>query len=551
MTPAAPTSSAFASADPARPMTAVSLFAGIGGFELALQRASVKTVASVEIDAAARGVLAHHFPDSALFDDVRTVTGEQLLAAGFDPANGIITGGFPCQDLSVAGLRAGLDGGRSGLFFEIVRLARELRPRWLLLENVPGLLSSNRGRDMGIVVQELAELGYGVSWRVLDAQYFGVPQRRRRVFIVGCLGDIAGAEQVLFEPDSGARHPAPRRTPQQEAAARARRSAPAGSRAWGVAAGTPDIAGPLAANPGGHRTDLDGSGAYVTTNGTVTHTLRCGYLMSAEDGTGRGTPIVAYNPDGDPSRAAVRTEPSLLPADEPGRDGAPAAVTTLGAISHALTCEGHDAGEDGTGRGTPIVAYDLAQITSPANRSNPAPGDPCPPLCTTGRPAVTAIPVALRGRRGESMLEHGQLGDPAYALRTPGGGSSMPMVATTSRQAAQQVDAVAATVTAKWAKGTGGPAGDETQNLLPAYELNEYGQVGDLTTGGVRRLTPRECERLQGYPDDWTIRSGAKEQADSPRYRQLGNSLAVPVVRWAVGRLVVVDTQLRAVRADA
>ncbi|TMR22099.1 hypothetical protein ETD86_12865 [Nonomuraea turkmeniaca] len=270
--------------------------------------------------------------------------------------------------------------------------------------------------------------------------------------------------------------------------------------------------------------------------------------MSAEDGTGRGTPIVAYDPDGDPNRATTQSQPSL-PVD-PGQGETPAAVTTMGPISHALTCEGHDASEDGTGRGTPIVAYDLAQITSPDNRSNPAPGDPCPPLCTTGRPAVTAIPVALRGRAGESTLEHGQPGDPAYALRTPGGGSSMPMVATTSKQAARQVDAVSATVTAKWAKGTGGPAGDETQNLLPAYELNEYGQVGDLTTGGVRRLTPRECERLQGYPDDWTIRSGEKEQADSPRYRQLGNSLAVPVVRWAVGRLVVVDAQLRAMGAN-
>ncbi|MBG0818765.1 DNA cytosine methyltransferase [Planomonospora sp. ID82291] len=194
--------------------------------------------------------------------------------------------------------------------------------------------------------------------------------------------------------------------------------------------------------------------------------------------------------------------------------------------------------EDGTGRGTPIIAYDLAQITSPDNRSNPAPGDPCPPLCATGRPSVTAIPVALRGRAGENTLEHGQPGDPAYALRAAGGGSSMPMVATTP------AEGVSATVTAKWAKGTGGPAGDETQNLLPVAAESD-GDVGDLTAGGVRRLTPRECERLQGYPDDWTITSREKLQADSPRYRQLGNSVAVPVVRWISYRLAAAHARLR------
>ncbi|WP_449065008.1 DNA (cytosine-5-)-methyltransferase [Planomonospora algeriensis] len=546
-------------------MTAVSLFAGIGGFELALQRAGVRTVASVEIDKAARGVLARRFPDSTLFDDVRTVTGEQLLAAGFTPRTGILTGGFPCQDLSVAGQRAGLDGQRSGLFFEIVRLARQLQPQWLLLENVPGLLSSHRGQDMGIVVQELANLGYGVSWRVLDAQFSGVPQRRRRVFIVGCLGDLAGAAEVLFEPDGSGGHPAPRRAARKTAAGGAGRGAAAGCRAWGTSAVDPDIAGPLGANTGGHRTDLDSVGAYVTTNGTVTHTLRCGYLMSAEDGTGRGTPIVAYDPAAgreQPVEATVTAgaekpvEPTVTArAEKPGE-----AVTTLGRVTHSLTCEGCDASEDGTGRGTPIVAYDLAQITNPTCRSNPQPGSPCPALCASGRPAVTAIPVALRGRDGSSSLEHGQPGDPAYALRTGGGGSSMPMVATAPAEVVPEVAdtlrthprsgsntvgavvAVSATVTAKWAKGTGGPAGDETQNLLVD------GETGDLMAGGVRRLTPRECERLQGYPDDWTIQSGDKPQADSPRYRQLGNSVAVPVVEQIGRRLVAVAARRHGVR---
>jgi len=170
-------------------MNAVSLFAGVGGFDLALERNGIDVVAAVEIDANARGVLKHKFPNTTLFNDVCEVTSEQLINAGFKPSEGIIVGGFPCQDLSVAGKRAGLDGARSGLFWEIVRLLRETKAQNFILENVPGLLSSNKGQDMAAVIGALDDIGYSLAWRVLDAQYFGVPQRRKRVFIVGCLGD--------------------------------------------------------------------------------------------------------------------------------------------------------------------------------------------------------------------------------------------------------------------------------------------------------------------------------------------------------------------------
>ena len=179
-------------------MTAVSLFAGVGGFDLALERNGIKVVASVEIDGKASEVLAKHFPDSQLFGDIQEVTGEQLINAGFDPANGIIVGGFPCQDLSIAGKRSGLAGKRSGLFWEICRLLDETRAQNFILENVPGLLSSNQGRDMAAVVEALVERGYGIAWRVLDAQHFGVPQRRKRVFIVGSLGDGGGTPAKIL-----------------------------------------------------------------------------------------------------------------------------------------------------------------------------------------------------------------------------------------------------------------------------------------------------------------------------------------------------------------
>jgi DNA (cytosine-5)-methyltransferase 1 len=179
--------------------TAVSLFAGVGGFDLALQNAGVKVVASVEIDKKAQDVLRRHFPDSTIFGDITGVTGEQLRAAGFVPEHGIITGGFPCQDLSVAGRRAGLEGSRSGLFWEICRILDETRAQNFILENVPGLLSSNGGRDMAVVLEALVQRGYSIAWRVLDAQYFGVPQRRRRVFIVGNLGNSGRSpEEILF-----------------------------------------------------------------------------------------------------------------------------------------------------------------------------------------------------------------------------------------------------------------------------------------------------------------------------------------------------------------
>ena len=184
-------------------LTAVSLFAGVGGFDLAMQRNGIKTVATVEIDKNARGVLQRRFPDATHFEDVTKVTGDELRAAGFIPSRGIITGGFPCQDLSVAGKRAGLAGKRSGLYWEIIRLVEELSPAYLVLENVPGLLSSNGGRDMGTVIGALSTRGYGVSWRVLDAQYFGVAQRRRRVFIVGCLGDRGGASAEILALSEG------------------------------------------------------------------------------------------------------------------------------------------------------------------------------------------------------------------------------------------------------------------------------------------------------------------------------------------------------------
>lgn len=190
-----------------------SLFSGAGGFDLGLDAAGMTMTCAFqcEIDKQARAVLRHHWPEVPKHEDVRELSGRTL------PRIDLLVGGFPCQDVSVAGNRAGLAGKRTGLFYEFTRLVSELAPEWLLLENVPGLLSSGGGRDMGAVLWALGELGYGWAYRSLDAQYFGVPQRRERLFIVGRAGGRSPAE-ILFEPESVPGNPPLRREAREDVA---------------------------------------------------------------------------------------------------------------------------------------------------------------------------------------------------------------------------------------------------------------------------------------------------------------------------------------------
>ena len=165
-----------------------------------------------EIEAFPRAVLAHHHPDVPLHGDFTTIGSDE-----YEPID-LLVGGTPCQSFSIAGLRGGLDDDRGNLALEYLRLAQRTRPRWLVWENVPGVLSSNGGRDFGAILGGMVELGYGIAYRVLDAQFFGVPQRRRRVFVVGYFGDWRRAAAVLFERHSLQGHPAPRREKGQDLA---------------------------------------------------------------------------------------------------------------------------------------------------------------------------------------------------------------------------------------------------------------------------------------------------------------------------------------------
>jgi len=176
---------------------AASLFSGIGGFDLGLERAGFEITFQCELSKFCRSILKHRWPDIPCHENIKELTASAV------PLSDIWAGGFPCQDVSVArmGQRAGLRGKRSGLFFDFARLVGEARPRVILLENVSGLLSSHRGRDFGVVIGTLAEFGYSIGWRVLNSKNFGVPQSRQRVFIVGCHRDIEGPGKILFEAE--------------------------------------------------------------------------------------------------------------------------------------------------------------------------------------------------------------------------------------------------------------------------------------------------------------------------------------------------------------
>jgi DNA (cytosine-5)-methyltransferase 1 len=194
-----------------------SFFSGAGGLDIGFERAGIRTVSHSEIDPYASAVLKRHWPETPNLGDITAISWEDI------PHAEIWSGGFPCQDLSVAGKRAGFGGSRSSLAFTFLDLVERGRPRWLVLENVTGLFTSNNGADFRRLIGEIAQLGYGVAWRTVDARHFGVAQRRRRVFIV-CNRDDAfngvGAQraaEVLVECEGGCGHIAAGGSPREDA----------------------------------------------------------------------------------------------------------------------------------------------------------------------------------------------------------------------------------------------------------------------------------------------------------------------------------------------
>jgi DNA (cytosine-5)-methyltransferase 1 len=397
-----------------------------------------------EIEAFPRAVLKHHYPDTPLHGDFTTIQADE-----YGPID-VLVGGTPCQSFSIAGLRGGLADERGNLALEYIRLVDRLRPRWVVWENVPGVLSSASGRDFGAFLGGLGECGYGWSYRVLDAQYFGLAQRRKRVFVVGCLGDWRGSAQVLAIPEGLRGHPAPSRTqgegiaPTIEAGA----NRTGGTRPPGTSVDTADCLIAFNNTGQGWWNDSDtaspirdmsaGSGSMEATVVARSLNAHPGRRYDGESETfvtqQQLYSIMPQNSGKDYKARPVNiAQPVMAAGPGMGDQGGDVIVT------HSLRADGFDASEDGTGRGTPLVA-DLA-------------------------PALTK------------------------------------------------------------------------QGHLDGQSGREDMFVG--TSSQVRRLTPTECERLQGFPDNYTAipwRNGSA--SDGPRYRALGNSMAVPCIQW-IGRRIM------------
>lgn len=337
----------------------------------------------------------------------------------------LLVGGTPCQSFSVAGLRRGLADPRGNLALRFVQLAQATGARWLVWENVPGVLSSGGGRDFGTFLGALVELGYGFAYRVLDAQYFGVPQRRRRVFVVGHLGDWRRAAAVLFERSCLSGNPPPSRE--------------AGK---GITHSTSPCIG--ASGRGFERAgETRGQDPVVAVAGTLCSNH--GNIKAEHAWTGQ----LCYGG---------------------GNTQGPIAAATA---VNAGGCKRLDFDSE-----TPLVpmAFDTTQVTSPGNYSNPKPGDPCHPLANGQHPPAIAF---TQNQRDEVRSM-----DVAGDLSAEPGMKQQAYIAFDCKQS-----------------GEGGEVSPPLRALNhDQSHANAGGQMAVNRSAGVRRLTPRECERLQGFP---------------------------------------------------
>ncbi len=513
-------------------MRYLSLFSGIEAASVAWKPLGWQCVGVAEIDPFPCAVLKHHYPDVPNLGSVTDITDAQIAALG--PID-VVVGGSPCQDLSVAGKRAGLAGERSGLFHEQLRIFHAARhlcgARFLLWENVPGAFSSNRGLDFAVVVGAMAgcrlpvpEDGWGtegvalgehglVEWAVLDAQWFGVAQRRRRVFAVLDAGDWANRPPILLEPDSLRGDSAPSREARQVA---------------------PTIPS--------RRTGGGGLGSDFDCDGGL---------------------ILAFGGNNQSGQIDVATARNAC-ASASGRMDFES-ETFLVQPAHTLRGEGFDGSEDGTGRGTPLVpvsgvkyahySHDYAhdRITDPAG---------CAPALTEAAYASgnlnVAVPVAFSakdygadasdiaptlqsmGHDGSHANGGGQVAVAYMADDYKDGGyeecdTARPLTTSADRTRAAPV-VTTETVGAMSACGST----EKKHGFGWGQQDYESGYCQPTPCLQVRRLTVIECSRLQGFPDDYLLQvpwRGKTPPPDGPMYKALGNSFAVPVVRW-IGRRI-------------
>ena len=453
-------------------MRYLSVCSGIEAASVAWHHLGWQPVGFSEIEPFPSAVLAHRFPNIPNFGDM-TRHGEWNLGPG---SIDLLVGGTPCQSFSVAGLRKGLSDPRGGLMLTYLEIAQRLRPRWIVWENVPGVLSSGSGRDLGAFLGALGELGYWWAYRVLDAQWVrvdrwpkAVPQRRRRLFVVGCLGDPTAAAQVLFERESVCRDSAPRRAAREGVAADAEAGVGAGCY-WDGS----DCAGTLTkqnANGAQRMPDKDNFGAVLQPVGYRWQNDREGLV---EDGTAPACRASTGSSGFHEMNHPVIAQPVAFRKSR--RAQSVNDHETWVAAEQANTLNQFDTGE----RDTHAVAFQLA-----GNRSDPT---------VSVSDAAFCLPANSMSDRGQAV---------AHSLRADGFDAS------------------------EDGTGRGTP-------LVPQAMT-------------VRRLSPRECERLQGFPDSWTEipwRGKPADQCpDGPRYKALGNSMACNCMAWIGERIAAYENQ--------
>lgn len=448
-------------------LTFGSLFSGAGGLDAGSHNAGFSCRWQVELDRTCRSVLARHWPQVPRLSDVRAVGPHNLCPVD------VIVGGFPCQNLSTAGNRAGLAGEKSGLWWEMLRVIRELRPRFVVWENVPGLLSSDGGRDLRRVCGSLAEHGYFGLVRTLDAQHFGVPQRRRRLF-----GVFATSR---FNPGDGGRLAFPQ--PGEDHAGLVRLCAAVLAVGPGSGGDPPPrrkAGSEVAGDPGGGA-EGQGAGLIAFGGNNTGGQRRVSSALSAKGGTGRI--------DFESETFIVHGEHSTAMTGNGSADVAfPAKVT------RCLDSTGGFATNQG---GTIVVAQ-----------------------C------------------------HGSNVGPMGALRSGNGNTAggVPFVAAFNPQGGGHANAGGQLAVAYVQNQRGEVRPQPT--VLPAVQLPATNQTPFLVAPDVRRLTPTECERLQGWPEGWTeFTHTGKRIKDGPRYRMLGNGVVEPVARWVAANLRRVLTE--------
>jgi DNA (cytosine-5)-methyltransferase 1 len=438
-------------------------------------------------------VLASKFPDVKNYGDMTKYKEWGLERGAVD----IIVGGTPCQAFSVAGMRKGMEDPRGNLALGFVGMVDFLRPEWVVWENVPGVLSSNGGRDFGSILGAFSELGYGWSYRVLDAQYFGVPQRRQRIFLVGhSSGDSRRAGKVLFEPDCVQRHPSESRKT-RKVTATATTTGTVSSK-WAKGAGGP--AGDEAYNLVTVLYENHPNDSRV--NGPIDESP----TVAARWGTGGGnTPLVqhAYRK----SRRAQNTEDHESWIEDK--------------VANTLNC--FDVGDV---RSTNLAVQPIAFQQNVREEVRLINGDGQITGALSAESGMhqqnfIAQPIALAENTiGRQPMNGGNgdgytVGGPMYTLNATG------------------VHGVAHTFKVRSGCEGGGKGylGQDDKAFTISTSQDQYLSVNMV----VRRLTPTECERLQGMPDEWAKAPG--KESDSGRYKAIGNSMAVPVMKWIGERI--------------